>query len=134
MSGLGNIRNVDDYMANLWSFGMFKGCFGDTKRQPSDIDGIVDAHGHLLILEGKHAGDGGLELGQSTLFRNLRFPKSIASLIWWGDPPDGPIERLRYDPPVPLLAPQRGELGIVQPASRDDLRDVVRNWHSWATD
>lgn len=132
MTALGSIRSVEDYMANLWSFGMFKGCFEGTRRKPSDIDGVVDAHGHLLVLEGKHEGDGGLDEGQGTLFRNLRFPKSVASLIWWGNPPEGPIGRLRYDPPVSLLVPQRGEVGTVHPASLEDLRDVVREWHSWA--
>lgn len=119
-------------MAQLWSFGMFKGCFGNTKIRPSDIDGIVDAGGHLLLLEGKDKQDGGLDEGQGRLFRNLRYPKSVASLIWWGNPPEGPVDRLRYDPPVPLLVPQRGSIGTVHPASLDDLRAVVDEWHRWA--
>lgn len=119
-------------MAQLWSFGMLKGCFGDTKRRPSDIDGLLDVNGHFLVLEGKDEKDGGLDQGQGRLFRNLRFPKSVASLIWWGNPPEGPIDRLRYDPPVPLLVPQRGAVGMVHPASLDDLRDVVCDWHRWA--
>jgi hypothetical protein len=129
---LGTIRSVEDYMAQLWSFGMFKGCFDPTKRRPSDIDGIVDAGGHLLVLEGKDEEDSGLDEGQGTLFRNLRFPRSIASLIWWGNPPSGPINRMRYDPPVPLLVPQRGTVGTVQPASLADLRAAVHEWHRWA--
>lgn len=132
MTALGNIRNVEDYVAKLWSFGIFDGCFLPTRRSPSDIDGIVDADGHLLVLEGKHVGDGGLDRGQAKLFRSLRFPKSIASLIWWGDPPDGPIDRMRYDPPVPLLVPQRGDVGHVEAASLSDLRDAVADWHRWA--
>lgn len=133
MTTLGTIRNVEDYIAKLWSFEIFRGCFPGTKRMPSDIDGIVDADGNLLILEGKHVGDGGLDTGQASLFNALRWPQSVASLIWWGEPPDGPIDRMRYDAPVPLLVPAPGTRGHVQKdVSLADLRDVVREWHRWA--
>jgi hypothetical protein len=131
---LGNIRDVDDYVGKLWAFTMFKDCFPGTGRKPSDIDGIVDGAGHILVMEGKHHLDHGLDGGQAPLFRNLRKPKSITSLIWWGEPPDGPIIRMRYDPPVLLDGRQNGAVGQVCSASLGDLQDAVREWHRWVED
>ena len=51
----------------LWDFTPLNGCFGRTGIKVSDIDGIVERKGHLLVIETKRPGEG-MEKGQRLLF------------------------------------------------------------------
>lgn len=48
-----NIRNRDLVAQQLWDWGWLNPAFRPTRARASDIDGVVEQDGHLLILEGK---------------------------------------------------------------------------------
>ena len=50
------IQSEERFMASLWDWGILKGCFGDSKIEPTDMDGLVERKGHFLVLEAKQPG------------------------------------------------------------------------------
>lgn len=64
------IHDRDAYMRGIWDWKILDGCFGNTKIAPTDIDGLVERNGNLLILETKAPGASVPE-GQSITFRRI---------------------------------------------------------------
>ncbi len=84
------IKNPDAFNKKLpsgfdgvfdWSF--TKGCFGNTKIEPMDFDGVVERFGHYLIFETKEIGKSILK-GQEITLCNLQNPKSFTVIKIWG--------------------------------------------------
>lgn len=65
------MRNLKiDDPNKLWDFTPLNGCFGRTGIKVSDIDGIVERKGHLLVIETKRPGER-MEKGQRLLFAEI---------------------------------------------------------------
>lgn len=54
------------------------------KCSPSDIDGVIERNGHILLIEWK-SGHTEIPLGQHILFENFAFKRGIPVLVLWGD-------------------------------------------------
>lgn len=116
------INNLDKFIDGLWDWGILQGCFGGTKIQPSDIDGLVERNGNFLVLEGKHPGVK-LNQGQLMTFNSMINTGLFTVVVIWGKN-NYPIEMLVMYPP-PLQSKQ-GK------ASIEDLRRVVSWWFRYA--
>jgi hypothetical protein len=116
------IRDIDDFISSLWDWGILKGCFGDTKIEPTDIDGIVERNGHFLVLETKKPGNP-LVQGQRIMFNRLLELKMFTVLIIWGHPGCPEKMLIMYPPPYPAKEIE---------CDRDMLRQVVSRWFDYA--
>jgi hypothetical protein len=111
------IENPQRFMAGIWDWGCLRGCFGDTRIEPTDIDGLVERKGHFLLLETK-APTAQIKGGQEIMFQALRATKRFTVLVIWGD----------------AGQPQRGKLYCVDAVSRifdcdlQTLRAIVAYW------
>lgn len=117
------IRNAEAYVAGVWDWGILRGCFADTKIEPTDIDGLVERHGHFLLIEAKDTGVN-VKTGQRITLEALHKTGLFTILIVWG----------------PTNSPEKIELWTQQtrrtydPAGLDKLRDIVSRWFAWADD
>jgi len=87
------INNIDIYMKNLWDFDFLKGCFGNTKGRPSDIDAIVEWHGQFLVIEMKSRG-ARIPQGQAIMFQSMADMENFTVLILWGKPSEAVAMRV----------------------------------------
>ncbi len=102
-----------------WDWSFLNGCFGHNIR-PSDVDGIVERNGHILVIEGK-ATDGAYGVAQRRLYEALR-SRGIEVLVLWGDPEvEPPVISYMQDFPHPRL-----------PATVETVQRFVRDWYQQA--
>jgi hypothetical protein len=104
------------YVANLPSWDDMLACFPRGIR-PTDVDGMVEINGHVLILEEKQAGVA-LQHGQGQAFRTLA--RMGATVMVFRPRPDGRVDLL-------TMTPQSGPDGW-QPVGRDEFHARVRGW------
>ena len=114
------IRNIDKFVESIQDWAILDGCFGSTKIKPSDIDGFVERCGVCLFLEGKGT-EAHLTEGQAIAYRTLARQGNTV-IVFWGR--DRNISRMRVITP--------SDLGVVKPATLDDLRQVVSRWYAEA--
>lgn len=114
------IRNDDYYMDGVWDWGILRGCFGDTKIEPTDIDGCVERNGHKLFLETKRPG---IELprGQEITLDSL-VADGHTVIVIWGE--RNKPQALR------VMTPFRDT--CCESANIETLRRVVSEWFTWA--
>ena len=111
-----NLRNPEAYIDAIWDWGTLRGCFGDTKIRPSDIDGAVERYGHILWMERKPVGMG-VDTGQALLFDAVVM-KGDHVLVFWTEGRE--VKAISRWP-----NPRRM-------ANLDDFRNDVAAWFRWA--
>ena len=115
------IQNPEAYVAGQWNWGILKGCFGQTKIEPTDIDGFVERKGKFLLLETK-APSVELKDGQRFTYEALWQTRLVTIIIIWGKTniPEA-IEIWTQHKKMPR-----------EPADLKRLRSVVTAWFKWA--
>lgn len=111
------IRNIDNFVNSLWDWGFLDDCFDGTKIKVTDLDGIVERHGHVLILETKSPG-APIPRGQQILFNHLITESRFTVLIIWGE----------ANKPVEAQVWGRAKT----PADEKRIKDFVSNWYKRA--
>lgn len=117
------IRNAHSYLEGVWDWGILKGCFGDTKIEPTDIDGLVERRGHFLILETKKV-DVPVGFGQWKTFNAFIDTGYFMVIILWGSQ-NNPIE-------MQILYPKPYKPSNKRSCTLEDVRKVVRWWFTYA--
>lgn len=115
------INNWEKFKAGVWDWGILRGCFGQTRIEPTDIDGLVERRGKFLVIEAKSP-DADLRVGQRITLEALRRTGLFTILIVWGETNE----------------PQQLEMwtskGVFEPRpiNLEELRKVVSEWFRWA--
>ena len=102
----------------VFDWDVFKqmGCWGDTRIEPMDFDGVVERHRHYLVFETKQNG-ASVPLGQSITLENLHVAKSFTVVKIW--PKSPPFERME-------IITQLGTLHEVN--GHDEIVKVIKRW------
>jgi hypothetical protein len=116
------IRNKEAYMNALWDWGFLRDCFEGTKIQVSDVDGIVERFGHLLLIEAKPPGKD-VSYGQRIMFREIARAGHTV-LVIWGE----------ADKPEEMQVYGHHEISPTDKikADKDTIKIFVRRWFVWA--
>ena len=117
-----NIRNGINFIRSWWDWTPYNDCFGDTHIRISDIDGIVERHGHFLWIETKRPGEI-ITKGQEILHNALINTGVFCVLLLWGEV-DAP-ERYRL-----IFEGGKTEEHIAM--GTEDIKDVIKRWFEWA--
>ena len=80
-----SIKDAQAFVDSIWDWGILKGCFGDSKIEPTDVDGLVERCGNFLIFETKLPW-AKIPLGQKILFDAYVAVGNTTVLIVWGHP------------------------------------------------
>ena len=123
------IYNEENFNKNLpagydgkfdWDIFKESGCFGDTRIEPMDFDGVVERNKHYLVFETK---DQGKELpkGQEITLSNLNEAKSFTVVLLWPKAPPFDTMEIRY---------HSGPVVTVK--GHDDIVKKIAAWFSWA--
>lgn len=115
------IRNKEAYFASQWDWACLDGCFGETRISPTDVDGLVERRGHILVMEAKLPGVQ-VTTGQRITLDVLSKKPGVSVLIVWGKP--GQPERIRF-------MGNNGERDWNE-ANIDTLREIVSKWFEHA--
>lgn len=83
------------FTEGLPDWGCLDGCFGNTRISPTDVDGLVERRGALLMLEWKRPG-GQLREGQRLALLSLsKIPRCAAIVVWGATQPAMAPERMQ---------------------------------------
>lgn len=115
------INNQELFDRGIWDWGFLDGCFAPTRIKVSDIDGITERNGKLLILETKRRGVE-LNTGQSIMFRQLVRAGNHVLTIWGYQ--SEPVHDLLYMTPG-------GDCRYTD-VEKETIQDIVRDWFRWA--
>lgn len=115
------IQDDNAYLRGVWDWAMFRGCFGDTRIEPTDIDGFVERRGKFLVLEAKSPGVP-VKDGQMITFRKLAKTGLFSVLVMWGE---------KDNPQKALLITRRGEFPY-DTADKEKCRRIVAAWFDFA--
>ena len=115
------IENAEAYVAGIWDWGILRGCFGDTKIEPTDIDGFVERKGQFLLIEAKDK-NAALKTGQRITFEALHKTGFFTVLIAWGE----------TNKPERIELWHNGKRKVYDPANLEKLRVIVSWWFKWA--
>lgn len=115
-----SIRNAQYYMEGVWDWGILRGCFGNTKIEPTDIDGCVERKGRFLYLETKRPGVQ-IPFGQELTFKSF-ISDGHTVLIIWGE--NNQPESMRLMTPFKTVDYPNADL--------ETLKTVVSQWFQWA--
>lgn len=118
-----NLRDRDVVARRLWNWAPYNDCF--TRRAHlSDVDGVIECNGRVLVVEGKPEDERGVAYAQGCIFSAM-VAHGFDVLILFGDPITGiPSSWIRWgkDP----------ETRKQEPCSVDDVREFMRAWWAWA--
>jgi hypothetical protein len=113
---MSNIKNMDAYIESIVDWSYLNDCF-DRGIQVTDIDGIVEANGHFLMLEAKPATKP-VGYGQRKMFGQFASMEKCFVLILWGDP----LSHYRL-------------MGIGDedrvPCTQREVKTLVAEWFEW---
>lgn len=111
------IHNLSRFTDSLWDWGCLDGCFGSSAAALTDVDGLLERHGHFLMVEAKGP-RARLPLGQRIMFSRLAAPRSFEVLVVNGDPGH----------PETLQVLRDGDWGPARPCDLAGLRAAVADW------
>src|SRR5690349_19824127 len=111
------IHDMTRFCRSLWDWSLLDGCFGPTRIRPSDLDGVVERKGCLLVLEAKSPGVS-VPAGQMRMLRALAHSGHVTVIVIWGHP---------QQPETLLWIDAHRTLGPVA-ADANLLRDWVSHW------
>lgn len=122
------IENLDEFIENLWDWSFLERYLGGFGIRPTDLDGLVERNGNLLLLEAKSP-TAKIPRGQRILFDRLvwakcphceREIKKFDVLVIWGEP--NQPEKMRmwriHDQPID--------------ATEADVQKLVGTWYQEA--
>jgi hypothetical protein len=115
------IQNWTAYKDSLWDWKILNGCFGETKIEPTDIDGFVERNGHFLVLETKLP-NVEIKLGQEITFSRLVQDWRFTALFIWGYPGE----------PVKISLWHKGRKKEYEKADMELLKRIVARWFEYA--
>lgn len=115
------INNPELFEKGVWDWGFLDECFAPSRIKISDIDGISERNGQLLILETKAEGVQ-IKKGQEILFRQIVRAGNHVLVIW------GYQEAPKHD--LLLMTPQ-GDCHY-RGVGKDVIQAIVRDWYRWA--
>lgn len=115
------IRNLEQFVNNIWNWDCLSGCFGSEKQKPTDVDGLIERRGNFLLLEAKAPGVE-LSTGQKILLDHLAKLDAFTILLIWGRP--GQPEKLKLV--------YRGKEYDYPKADLDLLRKITKRWYAMA--
>lgn len=116
------INNPKAFMAGVWNWNILKGCFGETKIRPTDIDGCVERNGQTLIIETK-APNVSVPMGQFMTYETWARSGLFTVIVVWG----------KTDNPTAMMVFNRD--GIITPKAAvtlEQFRGFVAAWYAWA--
>ena len=113
-----NIRNMDDYLEQIWDWTFLNDCFGDTVIRVTDIDGLVERHGFFLMIETKKPTVTEIPRGQAIMFDHWRKDWRRSVLVIYGYP--GAPERACIWPEDAVCVSEAG------------IHQFVSDWYGWA--
>lgn len=116
-----SIHNPQKYLQGVWDWGILRGCFGESRIEPTDLDGMVERNGRFLVLEAKSPG-ASIPLGQKLTFEAMQKNGAFTVLIVWGET-NAPQSILRVSPHASKYFPS---------ANMQLLREIVSRWYAWA--
>jgi hypothetical protein len=119
---MSNLRSRDAYRDAAWDWEFLNGCFGGTRIRPTDIDGMVERHGHFLFLEMKPP-NGHLSKGQEIALEQLSCLPRHLVLIAWGDQ-----ETCRIDRVCVMV----DGYSVDFPCTTERFQRIVRDWYKTA--
>lgn len=114
------IEDPAAYVAGIWDWGILRGCFGKTKIEPTDIDGLVERKGQFLLIEAKDS-NAHLKAGQLFTFARLYKTGVFTILIVWG----------KTNSPERIELWNNGKRKTYKPADLRKLRTIVSWWFRW---
>lgn len=123
------IHNEDNFNKTLpagydgrFDWDVFKeaGCFGDTKIEPMDFDGVVERNKHYLVFETKDEGKS-VPTGQEITLSNLNDAQSFTVVFLWPKSPPFQTMEVRY----------RGGK-VVTVKGHDEIMAKIGAWFCWA--
>jgi hypothetical protein len=123
------IYNESNFKADLpagydgrFDWDVFKSskCFGETKIEPMDFDGVVERKQNYLIFESKDLGKC-VPKGQSITLNNLRVAKSFTVVTIW--PKSPPFHKMD-------ILYQSGALQEI--LGHDNIIEKIKSWYLWA--
>lgn len=112
------IRSTSAFLGSLWDWAILDGCFGTTRISPTDIDGVVERNGQLLILEAKGK-EVCLTTGQDIMFRQVTRSGFVTVIVVRGEP-QNPVDAAIYQDGV--------EDRQMHPCDIPRLRRMVTAW------
>lgn len=122
------IRDEDEFNLNLpagydgkfdWDVFKEEGCWGDTKIEPMDFDGVVERHNHYLVFETKKNG-ATIPLGQELTLEHLQNPKDFTVIKLW--PKHPPFEK--------AVINYKGETRVV--LGHEKIIEQIKRWFYFA--
>lgn len=115
------IRNAEAYAASQWDWACLRGCFGETKIEPTDIDGFVERNARFLVIETKMPGVP-VKFGQELTFKRLVETGRFTVLVIWG--------HAGYPEKARLITRQMDK--PYEFADMDVIRNIVSQWFTFA--
>lgn len=114
------IRDIDKFVEGLWDWGILKGCFGNTKIEPTDVDGLVERKDRFLLLEAKKLGQDATN-GQMMTYKSLVKLRCFFVLIIYG---------AKNKPVLIQAITQYGNFR--REVNLKHLREIVSRWYEYA--
>lgn len=116
-----SIEDDKKFMAGIWDWGILMGCFGDSRIEPTDIDGFVERNGRYLVLETK-ALNAPVKLGQRLTFESMQRDGLHTVIVVWGE----------KNKPERAQVYTRHKTTPVFPCNLERLRELVSQWYAYA--
>lgn len=114
------IRNRQFYDRGIWDWEILRGCFGESRVTPTDIDGCIERRGNFLWIETKLPG---IEIprGQEIVLYQLA-RRGDTVLIVYGE----------QDKPEKIIKLTSLGSTVYEEADKEVLRKIVDDWWKWA--
>ena len=112
-----SIKNPHSFLAGVWDWGILRGCFGQTRIEPTDIDGLVERNGYFLVLEAKSP-NAKVKTGQKITFESMLKTGKFTVMIIYG--------QQNQPEKVEVWTPH--EKRTFDPAGTDMLKALVAQW------
>lgn len=120
-----NIRNELHYQNSFWDWSFLNDCFGDTKIRVSDLDGVIERKGNILILETKEP-NVSIPYGQQLLFEAIQKNGHTVIVAWGSVNNHHPVVTKMM-----IYHPYNKHSSKVD-ATILDLHNKVANWYRFA--
>jgi len=99
------------------------GCFGTTKIEPMDFDGVVERFRHFLVFETKGIGKE-IPKGQLITFEGLKNPKDFCVMKIWGKNKPEYFESSFF---------YKGKLIEEKGRGLEEAKNFIKRWFNWAS-
>lgn len=122
-----SIFDAEKYRTVYHDFDFLKGCFGDTRIMPTDVDGIVERRGRFLLMEFKPDGKA-VSTGQLITLKRLkrlaRLQEFTVVVVWH--------EPCAHHEPASHTSIQIMPSGKKEPVTTNGVRAFVSEWYAAA--